>query len=53
MPVVDRVPLMVCWESKVTVLTPAEAGPVAVRLLNVFTPVMARVAAEVPVKVTL
>lgn len=54
MPVVDSVPLMVCWSAKVTVATPADAGPVMARLLNVFAPVIALTFAElVLVKLTL
>ena len=52
-PVVDSVPLMVWRESKVTVVTPAEAGPVAVRLLKVFAPVMVLVTVVVPVNAKL
>ena len=40
MPVVDSVPLMVCRESKVIPLTPAEDGAATERLLNVFAPVI-------------
>lgn len=36
--VVDRVPLMVVRESKVTCRTPADDGAVMVRLLKVLTP---------------
>jgi hypothetical protein len=58
-PVVDSVPLMVWRESKVTAVTPADAGPVTDKLLYVvFNPVlngsvMDRVPAEVLVKDTL
>jgi hypothetical protein len=58
-PVVDSVPLMVCWAAKVRVTTPADAGPVTDKLLYVvFNPVpngsvMDRVPAEVLVKDTL
>lgn len=52
-PVVDRVPLMVCWESKVTVVTPAEDGAVTDRLLKVFAPLMLLVTVVVPVNATL
>ena len=47
MPVVDSVPLMVWRDSKVTVTTPADAGPVMARLLNVFAPPINRVPAAV------
>ena len=50
MPVVDSVPLMVCWALKVTVVTPADDDPVTARLLNVFAPVIVRVPALVFVK---
>ena len=52
-PVVDSVPLMVCWESKVTVTTPADAGPVTARLLNVLVLLIDLVPVVVEVKVTL
>lgn len=45
--------MMVCWESKVTMLTPAEAGPVTAKLLNVFALVTLRVPVPVPAKVKL
>lgn len=51
-PVVDSVPLMVCWESKVTVVTPAVDEAVTAKLLNVFAPVMLLVAAVVEVNAT-
>ena len=53
MPVVDSVPLMVVRESKVTVVTPADAGPVTDRLLNVFVPVIVFVPVAVLVNATL
>ena len=52
-PVVERVPLMVCWAAKVTVTTPADAGPVTAKLLKVFAPEMVFVPAVVEVKATL
>ena len=48
-PVVDSVPLMVCWESKVTVVTPAVDGAVTEKLLNVFEPLTIRDPATVEV----
>jgi hypothetical protein len=52
-PVVDNVPLIVWRESKVRVATPAEAGAVTARLLNVFAPDIARLPAAVEVNETL
>jgi hypothetical protein len=52
-PVVDSVPLMVCWALKVTVVTPANDDPVTVRLLKVFAPVTVRNPASVEVNETL
>jgi hypothetical protein len=52
-PVVDSVPLMVCWAAKVIVLTPADAGPVKDKLLNVFAPVIVRGPAVVDVNAAL
>jgi hypothetical protein len=46
-PVVDSVPLMVCWESTERTATPADAGPVTARLLNLFAPTINRVPAAV------
>ena len=53
MPVVDRVPLMVVRESKVTWRTPAADGAVIVRLLNVFIERTSVPDAEVDINVTL
>jgi hypothetical protein len=52
-PVVDRVPLIVCRELKVTVITPADAGAVTAKLLNVFGPAITRLPAVVEVNATL
>jgi len=52
-PVVDSVPLIVCWEKKMTVTTPADAGPVTDKLLKVFEPVMILFPAVVEVNETL
>ena len=52
-PVVDSVPLMVCWAEKLSVLTPADAGPVTDRLLNVLTLLIALTPTAVLVKATL
>ena len=52
-PLVERVPLMVWRESKVTWATPAEDGAVMVRLLKVFTPEIVKVLAVVLVADTL
>jgi hypothetical protein len=38
---------MVCWDSMATAATPAEAGPVTARLLNLFAPPINRVPAAV------
>ena len=53
MPVVDSVPLMVCWAAKVTVATLAADGAATAKLLNVFPPVMVRVPTPSAVKETL
>jgi len=50
---VDRVPLMVWRESKVTCRTPADDGAVTVRLLKVLMPRITCVPADVEVKDTL
>jgi len=52
-PVVDSVPLMVCWAAKVTVATLAADGAATAKLLNVFPPVMVRVPTPSAVKETL
>ena len=52
-PVVDSVPLMVCWVLKVTVAKPAVDGAVTEKLLNVFTPVIVFVPALMLVNATL
>ena len=53
MPVVERVPLMVWRESKVTWVTPAADGAVMARLLKVFTPWIAKDVTDVAVQDTL
>jgi len=52
-PVVDSVPLMVCWAAKVTAVTPAADGAVTARLLYVLTPTIVFVPAVVDVNATL
>jgi hypothetical protein len=52
-PVVERVPLMVWRESKVTWVTPAADGAVMARLLKVFTPWIAKDVTDVAVQDTL
>lgn len=52
-PVVDRVPLIVCWALIARNTVPAEAGPTTERLLNVFVPLIEREPLAVDVKLTL